>query len=326
MKSRRQKPPMTPKTNNNNNNNNNNNRKNTPASQAATPQTFDPTILQMINPNAAGIDVASEEMWVCVPADRAEPKVRTFGACPDDLEVIADWLQGCRITSVAMESTGVYWIPRYQVLAARGFDVCLTNARHLKNGSGRPKSDRLDCQWIQRLPGYGFLKASFRPASEICQIRSIQRHRGALIRDAARHIQHRQKALHQMNGLLPKVVKDITGATGMAIIQKILDGERNPVKLATLRNPHGQSSEEEIAKALKGDYRREPLFVLRQAHTAYHFVQGQMREGDRELERLLQDLDKPIDATQTPPPAHRNDVQLAAHDGRTLLYECLGGM
>jgi transposase len=141
-----------------------------------------------------------------------------------------------------------------------------------------------------------------------------------------------QKALHQMNVLLPKVVKDITGATGMAIIQKILEGERNPVKLATLRNPHCQSSEEEIAKALKGDYRREHLFVLRQAHKAYHFVQEQMRECDRELERLLQEVDKQVDANQTPPPprtktpqpAHRNDVRFAAQDGRTLLYECFG--
>jgi hypothetical protein len=208
----------------------------------------------------------------------------------------------------------------------------LTNARHLKNVAGRPKTDRLDCQWVQRLHAYGFLRASFRPTDAICQIRSIERHRGALIRDAARHIQHMQKALHQMNVLLPKVVKDITGATGMAIIQKILEGERNPVKLATLRNPHCQSSEEEIAKALKGDYRREHLFVLRQAHKAYHFVQEQMRECDRELERLLQEVDKQVDANQTPPPprtktpqpAHRNDVRFAAQDGRTLLYECFG--
>jgi hypothetical protein len=179
--------------------NNNNNHHQLPAPQAATPQTFDSTILQTINPNAAGIDVASAEMWVCVPADRAAPNVRTFGACTDDLEAIAEWLRQCRITSVAMESTGVYWIPLYQVLEARGLEVCLTNARHLKNVSGRPKTDRLDCQWVQRLHAYGFLRASFRPTDAICQIRSIQRHRGALIRDAARHIQPMPKALHQMD-------------------------------------------------------------------------------------------------------------------------------
>jgi transposase len=294
--------------------------------------TYDPDVFSMINPNAAGIDVASEEMWVCVPADRAEPNVRRFGAFTKDVEAIADWLKACRMTSVAMESTGVYWIPLHQVLAERQFEVCLTNARHLKNVSGRPKSDRLDCQWIQRLHSYGFLKASFRPPDAICQIRSIQRHREALIHENARHIQHMQKALHQMNVFLPKVVSDITGMTGLAIIQKILDGERNPVKLAKLRNPHCQSSEDEIAKALQGDYRREHLFVLRHAHAALQFVQGQIRECDRELERLVSAIDKQVDATQTPPPPrektpqplHRNDVQFASHDGRTLRHECFG--
>jgi transposase len=231
-----------------------------------------------------------------------------------------------------MESTGVYWIPLYQILVERGFDVCLTNARHLKNVAGRPKTDRLDCQWIQRLHAYGFLKASFRPADAICQIRSIQRHRDTLIRENVRHIQHMQKALHQMNVLLPKVVSDITGTTGLAIIQKILDGERNPVKLARLRNPHCQSSEDEIAKALQGDYRREHVFVLRHAWKAYQFVLSQIRDCDRELERLVSAIDKQVDANQTPPPprekspqpTHRNDVQFAAQDGRTLLYECFG--
>jgi transposase len=241
-------------------------------------------------------------------------------------------LAQCRITSVAMESTGVYWIPLYQVLVERGFAVCLTNARHLKNVAGRPKSDRLDCQWIQRLHAYGFLKASFRPVDAICQIRSIQRHRDTLIRENVGHIQHMQKALHQMNVLLPKVVSDIMGTTGIAIIQKILDGERNPIKLAKLRNPHCQSSEDEIAKALQGDYRWEHLFVLRQAWNAYQFAQAQIRECDRELERLVTAIDKQVDANQMPPPprektpqpVHRNDVQFAAQDGWTVLYECFG--
>ncbi|MCP4402697.1 MAG: IS110 family transposase [bacterium] len=285
----------------------------------------------MLNPNAAGIDVASEVMWACVPAIRATPNVRTFGVCTDDLHAIADWFTECGITSVAMESTGVYWIPLYQILEERGFDVCLTNARHLKNVSGRPKTDRLDCQWIQRLHSYGFLKASFRPTDDICRIRSIQRHRDSLIRDASRHVQHMQKALHQMNVLLPKVVKDITGVTGMAIIQKILDGEHNPVKLATLRNPHCKSSEEEIAKALKGDYREEHLFVLRQAVNAYRFVHTQLRECDRAIERRLVTIDKQVDATSTPPPPRtkpsqpkRKNQHQFTSDARTLLYECFG--
>jgi len=292
---------------------------------------FDPAILEMLNPNAAGIDVASEDLWVCVPANRAEHNVRKFGVYTDELVAIADWLAECSITSVAMESTGVYWIPLYQVLEERGFAVCLTNARHLKNVSGRPKTDRLDCQWIQRLHSYGFLKASFRPTDAICQIRSIQRHRDSLIQGASRHVQHMQKALHQMNVLLPKVVKDITEVTGMAIIQRILDGERNPVKLAKLRNPHCKSTEEEIAKALKGDYRQEHVFVLRQAYTAYGFVQTQLRECDREIERLLTAIDKEVDATRTPPPPRtkpqqpkRKNQHQFTGDARTLLYECFG--
>jgi len=257
--------------------------------------------------------------------------VRKFGVYTDQLSEIADWLTECGITSVAMESTGVYWIPCYQVLEERGFAVCLTNARHLKNVSGRPKTDRLDCQWIQRLHSYGFLMASFRPTDAICRIRSIQRHRDSLIQDASRHVQHMQKALHQMNVLLPKVVKDITGVTGMAILQKILDGERTPVKLAKLRNPHCKSTEDEIARALTGDYRSEHLFVLRQAHTAYGFVHQQLRECDREIERLLTAIDKQIDANQTPPPDRtkpqqptRKNQHRFTSDARTLLYECFG--
>jgi transposase len=184
---------------------------------------------------------------------------------------------------------------------------------------------------IQRLHSYGLLKASFRPRDEICQIRSLQRHRDTLIRQACQHVQHRQKALHQMNVLLPKVVSDMTGVTGMAIMEKILDGERDPVKLATLRNKHCQSSGEEIAKALKGDYRREHLFVLRQAYQAYHFVHEQLRECDRAIERFLRAIDKQVDATQTPPPPRtkppppkRKNEHTFTGDARTLLSECLG--
>ncbi len=292
---------------------------------------FDPALLEMLDPNAAGIDVSSGDLWVCVPANRAEQHVRKFGVYTDELYALADWLTKCGITSVAMESTGVYWIPVYQVLEERGFTVCLTNARHLKNVSGRPKTDRLDCQWIQRLHSYGFLMASFRPTDAICRIRSIQRYRSSLIQDASRHVQHMQKALHQMNGLLPKVVKDITGVTGMAIIQKILDGERNPVKLAKLRNPHCKSTEDEIARALNGDYREEHIFVLRQGYKAYAFVHTQLRECDREIERLLSAIDKQVDATQTPPPPRtkpqqptRKNQHQFTHDARTLLYECFG--
>jgi transposase len=288
--------------------------------------------LEMINPHAAGIDVASEEMWVCVPHDRGEQpegNVRKFGAFTCDLYAIADWLAECHVTSVAMESTGVYWIPLYQVLEEREFEVCLVNARQMKNVSGRPKTDRLDCRWIQRLHSYGLLMPSFRPDEEICQLRSRLRHRDAVIRGAARHIQHLQKALHQMKLLLDKVITDITGVTGTAIIAQILKGERDPMHLAQLRNPHCKQPEADIAKALEGDYRDEHLFVLRQAYDAYHFAQEQMKQCDITIEAWLQRTEKRIDVTEHPlPPATqihktpRNNEP--TYDARSYLYEIYG--
>ncbi len=285
--------------------------------------------LEMINPHAAGIDVASEEMWVCVPGDRAETPVQKFGAFTCDLYAIADWLKECSVTSVAMESTGMYWIPLYQILEERGFDVCLVNARQLKNVSGRPKTDRLDCCWLQRLHSYGLLMASFRPPDEICQLRSVLRHRDAVIRQSSKHIQHMQKSLHQMNLLLDKVISDITGVTGMLIIQKMLDGEHNPLKLAKLRNPHIKSSENEIAKAFTGDDRDEHLFVLRQAYNGYQFAQRQIRECDRIVERWLQRTEKAIDVTEQPLPEStlqhkRSQKHEPPQTTRTALYEMYG--
>jgi transposase len=291
----------------------------------------DPAIWEMINPHAAGIDVHSEEMWVCVPVDPTERTVRKFGAYTDDLYAIADFLRTHEVTSVAMESTGVYWIPLYQVLEERGFTVCLTNARHLKGIAGRPKTDKRDCQWIQRLHSYGFLNASFRPHETICQIRAIQRHRSMLIQEASRHIQHMQKAFDQMNLKLTKVLTDITGVSGLAIIDHILKGERNPKTLAALRDHRCKKSEAEIAKALTGDYRDEHLFVLAQALESYRFVQAQRLSCDREIEARLNAMDKQVDASQVPPPPRpkgsrakrANEMQFAS-DGRTLLYEIFG--
>jgi transposase len=287
--------------------------------------------LEMLRPNAAGIDVASAEHWVCVPQDRAEQHIRRFGTFTCDLYEIADWLKECEVTTVAMESTGVYWIPLYQVLEERGVEVCLVNAWYVKNAPGRPGTDREDCQWIQRLHSYGLLSASFRPEEQICQIRSVQRHRDSLIRQGVRHIQHMQKALFQMNLLLDNVISDITNVTGMAIIERILAGERNPVKLAQLRNSHIKSTQDEIAKALQGDYREEHLFVLRQAYTAYQFVQRQIRECDREIERRLRELDKKLDAAQVPlPPSsqvhkkpQKNEFVFDV-EARTYTYEIFG--
>lgn len=292
---------------------------------------YDPAIWDMITPHAAGIDVHSEEMWVCVPGESGERTVRTFGAYTDDLYAIADFLTTHHITSVAMESTGVYWIPVYQVLEKRGFNVCLTNARHLKSIAGRPKTDRLDCQWIQRLHSYGFLNASFRPDETICEVRAIQRHRSTLIQESSRHIQHMQKALDQMNLKLSKVLTDITGVSGMAIIEHLLNGERNPQVLAQFRDHRCKRSVEEIAKALTGDYRDEHLFVLRQALEGYRFVHTQLQGCDREIEARLRAMNTQVDASQTPPPPRPktsrsrrpNELTLTV-DGQTLLYELFG--
>jgi transposase len=288
--------------------------------------------LEMINPNAAGIDVASEEMWVCVPPDRVkeqESNVRKFGAFTCDLHAIADWLTECHVTTVAMESTGIYWIPLYQVLETRGFEVCLVNARQMKNVSGRPKTDRLDCRWIQRLHSYGLLMPSFRPPDEICHLRSLLRHREALIRGAARHTQHMQKALHQMNLLLDKVISDITGVTGTAILERILAGERDPVALAGLRDCRIRATEDDIVKALQGDYRDEHLFVLHQAYDAYQFAQTQIIACDEKVEAWLKNTEKAIDIRHHPLPASTRLRRKArnnepTYDARSYAYEIYG--
>ena len=246
----------------------------------------DPGSLPPITPNAAGIDIGSEEHWVAVPEDRDERPVRCFRCFTADLHAMATWLKACGITTVAMESTGVYWIPAYQILEAHGFEVKLVNARHVKNVPGR-KSDVADCQWLQRLHTYGLLSASFRPDNEVCVLRSYWRHRDSLVHYASSHIQHMQKALTEMNVQVHKVLADITGVTGMRIIRAILAGERDREKLALMRAPGVKSTPEEIAKALEGDYREEHLFVLRQAVELYDFYQRQIEACDHEIDACL---------------------------------------
>jgi transposase len=285
-------------------------------------------LVKMINPHAAGIDIHSEIIWVCVPEERSTPYIKTFPAFTADLYSIADWLKECHISSVAMESTGIYWIPLYQILEQSGFNVCLVNAKHIKNVSGRPKTDKYDCQWIQRLHAYGFLSPSFRPANEICNIRSIQRHRDNLIRQTSWHIQHMQKALHEMNLILDKVISDITGTTGILIIQAILNGEHDPVKLAQLKNHRVKSSEEQIAKALTGDYRPNQIFILKQAFEAYQYTKQQIHQCDVEIENLLSLINKEVESNILTPPTKRyfktprnNDFKF---DLRTYLYQIFG--
>ncbi len=187
-----------------------------------------PENMPIIHPHAAGIDVGAEEHWVCVPADRDAQPIQTFSAFTCDLHRLADWLKACGITTVAMASTGVYWIPLFQMLETRGFEVALVNARHVKNVPGRPKTDRFDCRWLQKLPTYGLLAPSLRPPEDICQLRSLLRHRDNLLQMTVKHIQHMQKSLDQMHLHLHHVMSDVTGVTGMRIIRAIVAGERDP--------------------------------------------------------------------------------------------------
>jgi transposase len=241
-------------------------------------------VWSVVNPHAAGLDIGASEIWACVPADRDTTPVRPFGTFTPDLQALAAWLVACRVTTVAMESTGVYWIPIFELLEERGVQVYLVNARHIKNVPGR-KSDVQDCQWIQRLHSYGLLSASFRPEAEIVVLRSYLRQRAMLIEHRAAHIQHMQKALQQMNVQLTQVLSDISGITGLAIIRAIVAGERNPAKLAQLRHGRCQRSAADIAKALTGHYRAEHVFALKQALALYDAYTAQLAECDRQIEQ-----------------------------------------
>jgi len=261
-----------------------------------------PQQLQHINVNAAGIDIGSEQHMVAVPEGSDEVTVRQFGTFTADLVALADWLAQCGVTTVVMESTGVYWIPLFELLERRGFEVKLVDARHVKNVSGR-KSDVLDCQWLQQLHTYGLLAGAFRPPDEICVLRSYLRQKEMLVQASAQHIQHMQKALQQMNLLLHNVVSDITGVTGMKIIKAMLAGERDPQVLARHRHGCCHSSEETIAKSLVGNYRDEHLFALRQAVELYEIYQNKI--ADCETAIIAQLNSYPDSTDDEPPPASK---------------------
>ncbi len=257
-----------------------------------------PAQLQHINLHAAGIDIGATAHFVAVPPDSDPQPVRQFGTFTADLHRLADWLTACGVETVVMESTAVYWIPLFELLEERGFQVLLVNARHVKNVSGR-KSDVLDCQWLQQLHTFGLLNGAFRPADEIVVLRSYLRQRSVLVQGAAMHIQHMQKALQQMNVLLHQVVWDITGVTGMTIIRAILAGERDPQILAQSRDPRCKNSAEVIAQSLVGNYRAEHLFALQQAVTLYEVYQAQIVACDAEIEQYLASCTA---VTSEPPP------------------------
>ena len=245
-----------------------------------------PAHLEHINIMAAGIDIGSASHFVAVPEGCDEQSVREFKSFTPDLYELCNWLKKCSIKTVAMESTSVYWIPLYELLESKGFEVKLVDARKVKNVSGR-KTDVLDCQWLQQLHTYGLLSGAFRPKEQVTGLRSYVRQRNMLIENAARHIQHMQKALTQMNIQLSNVLSDITGVTGMKIIRAIIAGERDPKKLAQFRHKQCKNSEETLEKSLTGSYREEHIFSLTQALELYDIYQEKILACDKAIEQHL---------------------------------------
>ena len=278
-----------------------------------------------VHPRAAGLDVGATFHVVAVPPDADAEPVRTFKSFTGDLYALADWLKAIGITTIAMESTSVYWVPVFEILETRGFEVLLVNARNVKNVPGR-KTDVNDAQWLQQLHEHGLLRGSFRPRDGIARLRALLRHRERIVENAASHIQHMQKALMLMNVQLHHVIADITGVTGMKIIRSILDGVRDPKVLAAHREPKCKASPEMIRKALNGNYRSEHLFVLRQALELYEFHRAKVAACDVEIEAALVELNRDRESPVSPIPASRhprarNELKF---DVRPALYNLLG--
>src|ERR1700733_8461544 len=243
--------------------------------------------LEVVHPNAAGIDIGNEVHYVAVPPNRSSEAVRRFGCTTAELRAMADGLKQCGIQPVAMQSTGVYWTPVFDILEEAGLEVYLVNARETKNLPGR-KSDVQESQWLMKLHTYGLLRNSFRPSQEVRTMRTYWRQRNDLVRAAGRHIQRIQKAMTQMNVQLANVLSDVSGVTGQAMIKAILAGERDPHKLAAFRDHRVKASEEEIARSLEGHWEDDVLFVLKQEQDGYEFCRKQMAECDQRLEQYLQ--------------------------------------
>lgn len=290
-----------------------------------------PSVLDRINPHAAGIDCGSREHYVAVPPDRDPIPVQSFQTFTSDLIRLARWLTQCRITSVAMEATGVYWIPLYEILDARGFDVRLVNAHHVKNVPGR-KSDVSDCEWLRELHIVGLLRGSFRPSDAMVALRGYLRHRQTLVESAGIYTQRMQKALVQMNVQLPIVVSDITGVTGLRILRDIVTGQHDPLRLAAHRDHRCRASTAQIVSALTGNYRPEHLFVLQQNLELFDMCQTQLTACDRAIEGQVQALTATIAAPPTPLPAARITRTPRTRDNaprfeiRTPLHQLTGGV
>jgi len=268
--------------------------------------------MSRVNPHAAGVDLGAHEIMVCVPGDQSTQLVRSFGNYTADLQAIAAWLKAHHIETVAMESTGIYWIPLFETLEAEGFRCHLISARSLRRIPGR-KSDVLDCQWIQTLHSYGLLESSFRPEADLVALRTLLRHRAQLLEHRAPHVLHMQKALLQMNVQLSQVLSDVTGQTGQTIIRAIVAGERDPHKLAALRNYRCHKDEDEIAKALTGTWREEHLFVLKQSLEMFDFYTRQIEACDAEIERVYHTIRPKGDGSDDDDPPHIPEHKRKSH-------------
>jgi transposase len=277
--------------------------------------------LEVVHPDAAGIDIGNESHYVAVPPTRDSQPVRRFSCTTAELKAMAQWLKQCRIRTVAMQSTGVYWIAVYDILEESGFEVYLVNARETKNLPGR-KSDVQESQWLMKLHTYGLLRNSFRPSQEIRTMRTYWRQRNDLVQAAGRHIQRMQKAMTQMNIQLANVLSDVSGMTGQAIIKAILAGERDPLKLAEFRDPRVKASKHEIARSLEGNWQEDLLFVLKQEQDGYEFCQKQMLECDRQVEQYLQQREDR--SKGTPLPEEKRKGRLKKKKGNAPQFDLRG--
>ena len=273
----------------------------------------------VLEPNAAGIDIGAREIFVAVPPDRDEQPVRACTTFTEDLEQLANWLVACGITTVAMESTSVYWIPLFDSLESHGLKACLVNARHMKNVPGR-RTDWHECQWLQYLHSVGLLRGAFRPEADVTALRTIMRYRNELVQMSSQHVLHMHKALTQMNLQIHHVIDDITGLTGLAIVDAILAGQRDPAELAKLRNWRIKADEQTIRKSLVGNWREEHLFTLQQSRELYRTYQQQIVKCDQRIEKLVVRFEPRVDPEKKPLPPDqkrsRSDKRRAKKNGR----------
>ena len=274
--------------------------------------------LEVVHPDCAGIDVGKRKHYVAVDPSRFEDPVRNFGTFTGDLEAMAEWLGACGVRQVAMESTGVYWIPVFEVLDRAGFEVCLANPRTTRQVSGR-KSDVLDCQWVRQLMSYGLLRGAFRAPDALCPMRSYARQRGQLVRDRSRSVQHMQKALTQMNVQLDNVLSDIMGKTGQLIVRAIVAGERDGAALARFRDGRCKADEATIAASLQGNWRDEHLFALEQALVRHDVLQGQIEACEARIDAELDGQARNRAANQPSPTARRARERLLRERLRQML-------